>query len=254
MTIDPKKIREIAGVSATLSKSAPTAEEHDIFANLASKWLSIAHDRETRLTIDLDRFADCGAPSISSAAEGASLQKARGSARRRRLKRNRAAQLPEPTLGKLCDAAVGDESNLHRSVELHTPVELDLVQIHAGDVEEIWPLVEKFIEDGCSYGDVSAEQCKEQCKDGESHLWLAWSDHCEAAAVMRFIPSPDGLVCLYESMGGENLKRAYAVNKGLEQWAKSYGCVAVRIYGRPGWSRAMQPDFTLKWVVMDKGL
>ena len=32
-------------------------EEHDIFANLASKWLSIALDRQTRLTIDLDRFA-----------------------------------------------------------------------------------------------------------------------------------------------------------------------------------------------------
>ena len=60
MTIDPKKIREIARVCATLSKSAPTAEEHDIFANVASKWLSIALDRETRLAIDLDRFDDDG--------------------------------------------------------------------------------------------------------------------------------------------------------------------------------------------------
>ena len=41
-----KKIREIARVCATLSKSAPTAEEHDIFANLASKWLSIALDKK----------------------------------------------------------------------------------------------------------------------------------------------------------------------------------------------------------------
>ena len=56
MTIDPKKIREIARVCATLSKSAPTAEEHDIFANLTLKWLSIALDRKTRLAIDLDRF------------------------------------------------------------------------------------------------------------------------------------------------------------------------------------------------------
>ena len=73
MTIDPKKIREIAHLCATLSKSAPTAEEHDIFANLASKWLSIALDRETRLAIDLDRFDDDGgAPSVSIAAEGPS--------------------------------------------------------------------------------------------------------------------------------------------------------------------------------------
>jgi len=56
MAIDPKKIREIARVCATLSKSALTTEDRDIFANLALKWLSIALDRETRLAIDLDRF------------------------------------------------------------------------------------------------------------------------------------------------------------------------------------------------------
>ena len=61
---------------ATLSKSAPTAEEHDIFANLALKWLGIALDRETRLAIDLDRFDDDGGtPCISVAAEGPSLWK-----------------------------------------------------------------------------------------------------------------------------------------------------------------------------------
>jgi len=65
MTLDPKKIREIARVCATLSKSAPTAEEHDIFANLASKWLSIALDRETRRAIDLDRFDDDGGHQVS---------------------------------------------------------------------------------------------------------------------------------------------------------------------------------------------
>ena len=60
MTIDPRRIREIARVCATLSKSAPTAEEHDVFANLALKWLIIALDRETRLAVDLDRFDDDG--------------------------------------------------------------------------------------------------------------------------------------------------------------------------------------------------
>jgi hypothetical protein len=56
-------------VCATLAKSAPTAEEHDILANLAAKWISIALDRETRLAID--RFDDDGgAPDVSVAAEG----------------------------------------------------------------------------------------------------------------------------------------------------------------------------------------
>ena len=72
MTIDPKKIREIARVYAPLSKSAPTPEEHDVFANLALK-LTIALDRETRLAIDLDRWDDDGAPIVSVTAEGLSF-------------------------------------------------------------------------------------------------------------------------------------------------------------------------------------
>ena len=67
MTIDPRKIREIARVCTTLSQSAPTAEERDIFANLALKWVTIALDRETRHAIELDRFADDGgAPRLVS--------------------------------------------------------------------------------------------------------------------------------------------------------------------------------------------
>jgi hypothetical protein len=75
MTIDPRKIRELARMCATLSKSAPTAEEHDIFANLTLKWIRIALDRETLLAIDLDRLDDDGgAASISVAEEAPSLR------------------------------------------------------------------------------------------------------------------------------------------------------------------------------------
>jgi hypothetical protein len=191
-------------------------------------------------------------------------------ARRRRLKRNREAQslqhgqfkhqiIPNkkkdyepaielPTLGKLCDAAVGDESNLHRSVEL------DLVFIPPDEVEDIWPLAEEFIEAGCAAGEASPEALKGDCEDGYAQLWLAWSDHCEAAAVTRIVLTPNGPVCVYESMGAKSLRKSNAqVAPKIEQWAKSQGCIAVRIYGRPGWSRAM-PDYTLKWVCMDKEL
>src|SRR5262245_28265519 len=69
MTIDPRRIREIARVCATLSKSAPTVEEHDIFANLALKWVTIALDRETRLAVDLDRLDDDREHQASALAE-----------------------------------------------------------------------------------------------------------------------------------------------------------------------------------------
>jgi hypothetical protein len=69
MTIDPRKIHEIARVCAVLSNSAATVEEHDVFADLAAKWISIARKRERRLAVDLDRFDDDGgAPSIGAEA------------------------------------------------------------------------------------------------------------------------------------------------------------------------------------------
>jgi hypothetical protein len=46
MTKDPKKIREIVRVCATLSKSAATPEERDAFAELADKWQKFATDAE----------------------------------------------------------------------------------------------------------------------------------------------------------------------------------------------------------------
>jgi hypothetical protein len=55
-------------VCAILSKSAPTAEEHDVFANLALKWLTIAREREARLAV-VDRFDD-DAQSTRLAAKG----------------------------------------------------------------------------------------------------------------------------------------------------------------------------------------
>ena len=75
MTIDPKKIREIARVCATLSKSAPTAEEHDIFANLALKWLSIALDRETQVAIDLDRLTTIAVHPVSALPQKAQVSR-----------------------------------------------------------------------------------------------------------------------------------------------------------------------------------
>ena len=63
MTIDPRKIREIAGVCAVLSNSSATAEENAIFADLAAKWLSIARERDRRPAVDLDRFDDDGGAS-----------------------------------------------------------------------------------------------------------------------------------------------------------------------------------------------
>jgi hypothetical protein len=51
MTKDPEKIREIARVCTTLSKSAATPEERDEFAELANKWQKFAANAEAGLPL-----------------------------------------------------------------------------------------------------------------------------------------------------------------------------------------------------------
>jgi hypothetical protein len=190
-----------------------------------------------------------------------------GKARRRMLKRNREAQslqrgqfkhqvIPnkkkdyEPAIELVVPDRVPDV----RPRDDHQHAQIDLILIPPGEVDEIWPLGEKFIKAGCAAGEASPEVLKGDCEDGFAQFWLAWSDHCEAAAVTRIVLTPNGPVCVYESMGADSLRKSNAqVAPKIEQWAKSQGCNAVRIYGRPGWSRAM-PDYTLKWVCMDKEL
>jgi hypothetical protein len=174
-------------------------------------------------------------------------------ARRRRLKRNREAHALEQ---KQFQHRVIPNKKKDWVPEIEVPQKcgLDLVFIPPHEVEEIWPLAEDFIKAGCSYGELIPEELKKDCASGWAQLWIGWSDRCEAAAVTRIMYTPNGPVCQYDSMSAKSLRRS---NKELapkiEQWAKSQGCIAVRIYGRRGWSRAM-PDYTLKWVCMDKEL
>jgi FixJ family two-component response regulator len=52
--------KPFADVCSVLATSAPTAQEHDLFADLASKWSRLALDRESQLATDLERFDDDG--------------------------------------------------------------------------------------------------------------------------------------------------------------------------------------------------
>lgn len=55
---------------SVLATSAPTAQERDLFADLALKWSRLALDRESHLAINLERSDDDeAAPSINALAE-----------------------------------------------------------------------------------------------------------------------------------------------------------------------------------------
>ncbi len=152
--------------------------------------------------------------------------------RRRRLKRNRLA------LAK----------------ELAPTRALDLVAIPPEDVPSVWELGKDYIEEGCQFGEVPPSLIYEKTQTGEMQLWFAWSDRCEGVGVTQLINCPEGLVCLLVCMSCTDFLRCRTeLAPQWEAWAKSMGCIAIRLWGRPGWERVMR-DYVKRWVAMDKRL
>lgn len=132
-------------------------------------------------------------------------------------------------------------------------VGIELVQIPQTDVAEIWPLAERFISAAARYGEYSADELRTEAEGGTAQLWLAWSDHCEAAAITRIIPTPLGNVCVIVALGGTNMPRWFGLLDQLEAGAKNIGCSMMRVFGRLGWERKLT-DYKLARVILDKRL
>ena len=85
--------------------------------------------------------------------------------------------------------------------------------------------------------------------DGKQLLWLAWSDHIEAAATTRLAAG----VCTLTACAGHQRERWLPLLAKIEKYAKDEGCSAVRIYGRKGWERVLD-GYRVEHVVLEKTL
>lgn len=140
-----------------------------------------------------------------------------------------------------------------RKRETKPVIGADLIQIPLEEVHEVWPLAEGFIVAAARFGEYSAEELRDEAEGGTAQLWLAWSDHCEAAAITRVIPTPLGDVCVIVALGGTNMGRWFGLLDDLEERAKGIGCSIMRVFGRRGWERKLS-DYQLSRVILDKRL
>lgn len=83
-----------------------------------------------------------------------------------------------------------------------------------------------------------------------AYLWLAIdNDAILAAAVTKVTNEPLGRLCTIVACGGYDWDRFGRLIEGLEKYAKSEGCTAMEICGRPGWSRRLKDYRTVKIVI-----
>ena len=127
---------------------------------------------------------------------------------------------------------------------------VDLLCVSPDDIKEVWPLASGLIRAAIERTDLSAfEDVEKDVLAGDQLLWLAISDHVEAAATTQLSRG----ICTLVACSGHHRERWLPLFARIEKYAKDEGCKAMRIYGRPGWERVLD-GYRREYVILEKAL
>lgn len=135
-----------------------------------------------------------------------------------------------------------------------TPLSVDLVCVPPADVHKIWPQAGELIRAAIEQTDLSEfADLEYDVMSGDQLLWLAISDHIEAAATTHLIKTRGKPVLVITACSGYQRERWLPLLSKIEQYAKAEGASRVRLYGRKGWERTLK-DYRTEYVIMEKVL
>lgn len=134
------------------------------------------------------------------------------------------------------------------------PSTVDLVCVPPKDAHLIWPQARALIRSAIEHNDLSDfADVERDVLAGDQLLWLALSDHIEAAATTHLIKTRGRPVLIVTACAGSQRERWLALRHQIENYAKAEGCKCVRLYGRKGWERELK-DYRVEYVIMEKVL
>jgi hypothetical protein len=127
---------------------------------------------------------------------------------------------------------------------------VDLLCVNPVDVQKTWPLAKDMIRAAIERTNLSEfEDVEKDVLEGRQLLWLAISDHVEAAATTQLSPG----VCTLVACSGHQRERWLPLFNRIEKYAKAEGCKTMRLYGRKGWERVLD-GYRVEHVVLEKEL
>lgn len=127
---------------------------------------------------------------------------------------------------------------------------VDLVCVDPKNVDQIWPQARTLIKTAIERTGLSEfADIEAQVLSGDQLLWLAISDHIEAAATTHLSNN----VCTIVACSGHNRERWLPLLAQIERYARNEGASCTRLYGRPGWQRVLK-DYRVEHVIMEKAL
>lgn len=120
---------------------------------------------------------------------------------------------------------------------------LYIQQVRPEHLDHIWLDIQPFI-DRTEDEESPSESVYNNVKSGSWTLWLGLNDNqIEMVMTTSFVTYPaSGMMCRVETLAGSDLKSWTDTYLNLlEDWAKSHGCIAMDIFGRKGFEKALAP-------------
>lgn len=131
---------------------------------------------------------------------------------------------------------------------------IDLLCVDPKDVHQIWPQARQLIKTAIEHTGLSEfSDIERDVLSGDQFLWLAISDHIEAAATTHLIKARGKPVLIITACSGHQRERWLPLFRQIENYAKAEGCRCVRIYGRKGWERVLN-GYRVEHVILEKAL
>ena len=128
----------------------------------------------------------------------------------------------------------------------------ELICVDPEKVFDFWPHARPLIKAALERTRLSnIEDIEADVLDGKQLLWLAWSDHIEAAATTHLVKTAGRPVCILTACSGHHRERWLPLFAKIEKYAKDEGARCMRIYGRKGWERVLD-GYRVEHVILEK--
>jgi hypothetical protein len=126
--------------------------------------------------------------------------------------------------------------------------------IQPREVEAHWPRLAPLIERGLCFagGCFGLADVRRSLIEGRRQLWVDWPE-IRCALVTEQFDYPLKRVLHVFLVAGRLPRDWRAIWAGIERWARSQGCAAVEIRGRPGWARHLN-DYRATMIFFSKEL
>jgi hypothetical protein len=131
---------------------------------------------------------------------------------------------------------------------------VDLLCVDPKNIQQVWPQARDLIRAAIEQTGLSEfSDIETQVLSGDQLLWLAISDHIEAAATTHLIKTSGKPVLTVTACSGHQRERWLPLFSRIENYAKQEGASRVRIYGRKGWERVLE-GYRTEYVILERQL